>query len=711
MGSFQEEVAKKKTKAKTGRFSESIFPSRKKKKEQSKKEEDKSLSSIIDDYPDAEDWEDDLDNFLEADIVETLKLKSIAMAQHQATILRCRADCNAFIEYAFTDADTGEPIRQAWFHRELQAAFEKPEHRFGLYVLPRDHGKTTQVEAYCLWRLGNNPNLRIKIVCASDDKAKERLFTLIQHLEHNPMVTEVFPWLKPADVGDWTKHKIVVSRDYIMRDASVEALGVMSTATGGRADLLIGDDVVDRRNALEQPKLRETIKVAWDADWVNLLEPSGQVIYICTLWHTADLTHRLLQNAEYAIMRYDVAEDLSPLWPEKWPREALEARRRAIGPREFDRGFRNIALSGEVAHVKPEWIHYWKVPPNLSNLIIFQAHDPSTGKGSDYFGTVTIGVDLGSEIGGGGPANEVKSDSLPATENKGYRALSSETESQRSRALRIYVLTAFHGLYTHLAQVEIIKTSALEWRPFKIGVEYTSFSGLVQYLEETTLLDIVPLKPRLSKSLRLQAITPYLERGMVLFNPALNPASIPNPLELGDLVTELLQFPLGAHDDVLDAFVHAFNLARDYVLEESALVTGEGVRVEVISSEGSEFESSRERNTAIEASTKREARRAANELDPSGITSAVMGSVYGRRRREDVPTNVEDTIDDLAELRDYVTNNLPDDTTEDVMYKTMSIYQGYVPRECTLAGSLVWALVNDHRVPCAGCREKCDSSR
>lgn len=693
-------MARKRTKARTGRFGKNTFsfPVG----EKSKFDEKEPSSTKFDELPFAGDWEEELDDYLDDDMGASLRLKSIAEAKHQATILRCRADCNAFIEYAFTDGNTGEPVRQAWFHRELQAAFEDPEHRFGIYVLPRDHGKTTQVEAYCLWRLGNNPNLRIKIVCASDDKAKERLFTLIQHLEHNPKVKEVFPWLRPASVGEWTKHKIVVARDYIMRDASVEALGVTSTATGGRADLLVGDDVVDRRNALEQPKLRETIKVAWDADWINLLEPGGQVIYICTLWHTADLTHKLLRNAEYAIMRYDVGEDFTPLWKEKWPEEALRARRRAIGAREFDRGFRNIALSGDVATVKPEWIRYWETPPDLSRLIIFQAHDPSTGKGSDYFGTVTLGVDLGLAA------------YSPHTDN----SLLSLEESPNCP--KIFILMANHGLYTHLTQTEHIKRTAMEWRPYKIGIEYTSFSGLVQYIEETTLLDVVPLKPRLSKALRLQGVTPYMERGMVYFNPVLRPERITNPLEQGDLVTELLQFPLGAHDDVLDAFVHAFNLARDYVLEESALVTGEGVRVEVITNEGmTVFDSAEERKLGGEAVTsegegekKALARRAANALDPSGITQAVMGSVYGNRsRREETAVVVEEEELKYSAIREHVISNLREPSDDDVMYKTVAIGQGYVPRECVLPGRLVWTLINDHRSPCRGCRERCTESR
>lgn len=482
-------------------------------------------------------WVDEDDLEFEPEFARLRRAQDIAEATHRAQLERCRQDPNAFIEYVFSDAETGAPLVQAWFHRELQEAFRDEDHKYGIYILPRDHGKTTQVEGYALWALGNDPNIRIKIVCASDGKAKERLFTIIQHLEHNPRVTEVFPHLRPADTGDWTKHKIVVERDRIMRDASVEALGITSTATGGRADLLLADDVVDRRNALEQPKLRETIKVAWDADWINLLEPDGRVVYICTLWHTADLTHRLLSNPEYKVIRYDINEDYDPIWPEKWTRSALIKRRDVIGQREFDRGFRNLALTGDVAVVHGNWIKYWTHTPNLDDLIVFQAHDVSTGTGRDFFASVTLGCDPVSRM--------------------------------------TYVLAADHSLHTFLDQANKVQSDGARWLPFKVGIEATAYQvSLVQFIEETSALDIIPLRPRVSKWLRLSGITPYFEREQILFNPALKPECIAHPLEMGDLVTELLQFPLGANDDMVDAFVHAFNLARDYLLEETRAVGG-----------------------------------------------------------------------------------------------------------------------------------------
>jgi len=463
-----------------------------------------------------------------------------AKARFTSEVRQAREDPNRFVEFCFHDSETGARLRQADIHRELQAAMASGEDCVNEF--PRDHGKTTQLEAHAIWRLGNNPNMRIKIVCASDSKAIERLFAITQHLEQNDRVQAVFPWLKPARRGDWTKHKIVVDRSYISRDASIEALGVLSTATGGRADLLLADDVVDRRNALELPKLRETVKTAWDADWSNLLEPNAQSIYNATPWHVADLTHKIRANPTYRHLRYAVGEQgdhFAPIWSEKWPREALERRRMKIGQLEYDRGFRLIALSGDITVINSDWIGYWVKPPDLASLRVFAAFDVSSGTSKDYFACVVVGVD-------------------PATAT-------------------VYVLESWHAKLTFLARAEAIESVARRWMPQMIGLEQENMKSLSQYLDATTLLSVLPMRPHLAKSIRLMNITPLMERGQVVFNPTLEPGRLYNPDEHGDLIGELTEFPLSANDDMVDAYVYALNLAQAFGGDDD----GPGVDVDV----------------------------------------------------------------------------------------------------------------------------------
>lgn len=509
-------------------------------------------------------------------------------AVKELQIQEARRTPDAFIEYAFQDKN-GIPLRQSPMHKRWQSIIYHKDIfpdglKRSLIIAPRDHGKTSQIPVgRVLWEIGTNPNLRIKIVCQSDSKAMERLFEIIDNMERNPRVSEVFPGLKPAARGDWTKHKIVVNRTIFSKDASIEALGVLSTATGGRADLLVADDIVDRRNAIQFPQLRETIKHSWKSDWTNLLEPDGRLVYICTLWHKADNSHELMDNPAYGVLLYAINDDLEAMncsftgpriegerkreeWEgalmDMWGKENLAARLEEIGTTEFNRGFRNIALSGEIAVVRDEWVTYYNPAKIPLELVIYQGYDLAISKKThaDYFSCVTIGVDL-------------------------------ETWT-------IYVLDAWHSRLSFIQQGEAIINEYFIHKPESQIIETTAYQeSLPQYLDslagtpldETTevhwvktesentttlefleeevksgripLLPIERVKPRFDKMSRLKRVTPYMERGKILFSPKMKPQDNLNLRERGDLVSELLNFPLGRHDDILDAFVHVVSYA------------------------------------------------------------------------------------------------------------------------------------------------------
>jgi len=314
------------------------------------------------------------------------------LAKALAERLRRRAqnDINAFCLYIL-DWDN------QWFHKEWHEAIDKYE--YTLIISPRDHGKSSQISvARVLFELGRNPNLRIKIVSQSDDRASNILSEITEHMRSNKKLHEIFPNLKPAHGKPWTSHKIYVQRDLISKDPSIESLGVLSTATGARADLIIFDDVVDFRNAIQNPKLREVVKEAFFSVWVNLLEPDGRLVYVCTLWHQDDLSHALMAMEAYHTVFFSIPEgSFEPIWEDKWPEDQLRKRCAEVGTREFDRSFRNIALSAEDTLFKLHFIEgcYRSVEHAPKGLRYFAGVDLAGGKSkkSKFNVIFILGVD------------------------------------------------------------------------------------------------------------------------------------------------------------------------------------------------------------------------------------------------------------------------------------------------------------------------------
>jgi phage terminase large subunit-like protein len=472
---------------------------------------------------------------------------------------RAREDFGAFMEYVFADESTGEPFRQQWFHDEWSRAWDT--RRRVLIIAPRDHGKTSQIVGRVLYELGKNPNLRIKVVCAADGRAKERLFEVKQHIEHNRRLREVFPNLRPDEGAEWSKHKIVVERTARHRDASVEALGITSSATGGRCDLLIADDVVDSRNALSFPALRKQIKQSWKSDWTNLLEPESRIWYICTLWHKDDLSHELMGNKTFTTLFYAVGEDFGSLWPGKWSSELLKLRYDEIGSAEFNRGFRNQAIDLDAQIVRPQWFQYAALGEDpafleaFDRLVYFTSYDTAVGQTAahDYFAACTIAVD---PVAG-----------------------------------HVWIVDAWHARITVQRQSDMVHREWLKFRPFRVLIEKVGQAVLDEWIlndhpEMTGEIEVT--KPRVGKAERLLAVTPLLEGGRVTFADHLNPNGLSWEPARGSLVHELEDFPVGAHDDLVDAFSQALAAARQYFLDAWASGGDNTTEIEVTFGDGEE---------------------------------------------------------------------------------------------------------------------------
>lgn len=208
-----------------------------------------------------------------------------------------------------------------------------PDNRKIFIAAPRDHRKTVKMSIILpLIILGLNPNMLIKIVSNSDDKAADILSAIKQNIETNKYLHEIFPHLKPG--YKWSANQIIVQRDLIARDPSVEARGVLSSVTGGRANIIIYDDICDYRTSIYQPAMRPVIKETFYQVWENLLEAGegeesgGTSVYICTFWHREDLNSELAQHPEWIKWIKPAIYNGEPILPEVWSLEKLERKKR-----------------------------------------------------------------------------------------------------------------------------------------------------------------------------------------------------------------------------------------------------------------------------------------------------------------------------------------------------------------------------------------------
>ena len=168
----------------------------------------------------------------------------------------------------------------------------------------RGVGKSWITAAYVIWRLLRNPDERILVVSASKDRA-DAFSTFVKRLiEEVPMLHHLKPKKDQRDsnlafdVGPSSPHQA----------PSVRSVGITGQLTGGRASLIVADDVEIPKNsltALMRERLAELVK-EFDA----VLTPGGEVVYLGTPQCEMSLYNVLPQRG------YDVR-----VWPARYPSE------------------------------------------------------------------------------------------------------------------------------------------------------------------------------------------------------------------------------------------------------------------------------------------------------------------------------------------------------------------------------------------------------
>jgi len=292
-------------------------------------------------------------------------LAKTTLEAEAACIVLARRDPSFFVSYVMEDPQTGWNFEQEFIHREGHELITAI--RFAAIEWPREHGKTEQyVIGRTIYKMGMNPNRRIKIVSNTDGEALKRVSAVGDHIVDNPKVKLVFPNMIPDFKKGWTKSQLFLKRTIKgIKDPTLEGYGIMSSATGGRADDLIFDDVCDFENTIKNPALMPKVIEAYQNKWLNLLTKDGNINYVFTRWHEKDLSHHLIRsqfipwkpgmtNADipdekYGYVKHVIDEKkLEPI-SIQWPKKRLIARRGSIGKRAFARNFCGKAMTTDEA--------------------------------------------------------------------------------------------------------------------------------------------------------------------------------------------------------------------------------------------------------------------------------------------------------------------------------------------------------------------------
>ena len=416
----------------------------------------------------------------------------------------------------------------------LKAVERREGPRLAIMAPPRSGKSELGSRLFPAYAMGRNPDMEFIGTSYSADLA-----TAMSRDVQSIMMAEAYQGIFP-DTQLPGKHSVTVADrpkrtaelfEIVGRKGKYRAAGVGGGITGMGADIALIDDPVKDAADAASPTYRQK---AWDWYTSTLLtrvSPGGGVLVIMTRWHEDDLLGRIIdKEPDWTVLRFPaIAENDSDDWrkegealaPNRYDVPELLKTKERVGPMVWAGLYQQRPAPADGGLIKDIWLKRYTVPPQIQWRIITGDTASKTGQSNDY---------SVFQLWGYGSDN------------------------------RAYLLDQLRGKY----EMPELQSALLGWiakhrqgAPIRAVHIEDAASGVAlnQVLRRQGGLPLSPIKRGRGegdKVFRVNNITGHLAAGNVLI-----PEQAP---WVHDFVSEMVQFPSGAHDDQVDAFADGVNL-------------------------------------------------------------------------------------------------------------------------------------------------------
>ena len=221
--------------------------------------------------------------------------------------------------------------------------------RRGLIVAPRGFAKSTLCSVFFpLWCALYGFKKDIILVSATISLAKEMLRKIRNELKGNDDIIRDFGELI-SEEKDTEEHII------LKNGISIRAKGRGFQIRGFRPDLLVCDDLEDE-DLMYSKDQRDKLEQWFFRTLLPTLKPDQTLVYIGTKIHQLSLISKLEKKEEFIKLFFKALTDGSSIWEDLWPTEALRRQEREIGTYAFQAEYQNNPISLDEQPVKPEML-------------------------------------------------------------------------------------------------------------------------------------------------------------------------------------------------------------------------------------------------------------------------------------------------------------------------------------------------------------------
>lgn len=280
-------------------------------------------------------------------------------------------------------------------------AVERGEIPRMIVCMPPGSAKSTYASVlFPPWFLGRNPRKNI-ITASYAQRLSRRFGKRCRNIVGGDQFEAVFGFSLADDAKAADEWEVETGGEYT-------ATSVGGAVTGRRGDLILVDDPVKGRKEADSIVVRDATWDWWLSDLRTRLKPGGAIVLILTRWHEDDPAGRILPDGYdgrsgwvtgrdgeqwYVLSLRAEAEGDDPLgrapgemlWPEWFANGMLEREKTAQGPRNWNALYQQRPTAEEGHYFKREWLRYYDDLPAKETLTFYGASDYAvTADGGDW---------------------------------------------------------------------------------------------------------------------------------------------------------------------------------------------------------------------------------------------------------------------------------------------------------------------------------------
>ena len=454
----------------------------------------------------------------------------LAKQQGDSAYIACVRDlCMNDLFYLLVKACKRVDMVHPWVYARVREVEADPDGRLDIWA--REHFKSSTVTfGLTIQTILKDPNMTIGIFSHTRPIAKAFLRQIMREFESNKVLHTCFPDIlwgeNTRDAQKWSEDDgIIVKRSSNPNEATIEAWGLIDgQPTSKHYKILLYDDIVVQAS-VTTPEMIDKTMTALEQSYNLGVTPSGKRRFVGTRWHFND-AYSTLEKRQTAKLRWHpgkeggVEEGKSVYWSE----EIHFQKRRDMGPYTYAAQILLNPKADALMGFKREWLrHYDHLPESGMNNYILVDAASSKKKGSDF--TSMWVVRLGRD--GKYYAIPVVRDRLTLTE----------------RTDRLFDL---HRKYN----------------PKQVRYERYGLMGDIEHIKsmqekENYRFDITEVGGNLiSKEGRIGRLLPLFEQGLIYLPKTLHVTNYEKVVidnVHAFIEEEYMAFPVGLHDDMLDA--------------------------------------------------------------------------------------------------------------------------------------------------------------